>query len=618
MGMMAGLLAILGYGVQINRLAKWPLESSLLFVCASLICLLYVSGLLGCLQITAQALLGIGVLLFLAGVISQWRSGTISQSMSPGVWFFLLSAIGIWLLTRSEYYSNFVFVDDFSHWGRISKIIADNDRLIITTDPIWYQDYPPGMALFDYLFFQFSGFRENNAMFAHGVFIFAAFAQIFSIFSKPVNRYAFLGVSIFICSLIYFFGQGLHTLSVDLIVGVVFGVAVFGYLEDSQNGRLASVIRLIPLVMVLPLIKQIGILFSFVIVSIVVCDFIFASISGREKIKLIFAALTLFAMSILTYASWGEHIKNMGVQKTFNTEMSLGVVVKAFIPASATERQKTTIDNFTHRVFLPHAESKVSRQYYWFALCLSFLWLIWYTGEDRKSRVRFVPYVVLFGGFCAYLGILLVLYLFSFGAYEGPRLVSFDRYVNTYLIGVLIVLFGVALSQLFKEKRGRTATISIITICLLVAIPNLKAELLDVFHVARGEINGQQNRDIERVAKYWKVIESKTTPDSRIYFVWQGSNGTENTIFNYGIMPRRSNRGCWSVGEPYTEGDVWTCRMTTSEFEQVLMDYDYVLVAHSDKNFADRFFPLFGFEIAQEGSLFQVVREAERIRLHRI
>lgn len=618
MGIVAALLAILGYALCINRLVKWPLESSLLFVCASLICLLYFAGLLGFLQITAQASLGVGVLLFLEGVLFQRRNKSIAQSVSPGMVFFVLSTIGLWILAHTEYYSNFVFVDDFSHWGRVSKIIAENDRLIISSDAVWFPDYTPGMALFDYLFFQISKFSASQAMFAHGVFIFAAFAQLFSIFSRPVNKYAFFGISIFIYSLIYFFGLGLHTLSVDLIVGVVFGVALFGYLADRDNGWLASVIRLVPMVMVLPLLKLIGILFSFVIVGVVACDILLSSIGGRQKIKLFLATLLLFVACIFTYVSWGTHVKNMGIQKSFNAEIPLSEVVKAFNSESATERQKTTIEHFARSVFFPHAESKISRNYYWLALCLAFVWLIWHMGGDYKSWVKLVPFAVLFCGFCAYLTVLLVLYIFSFSAYDGLRLASFERYVNTYLIGVLIVLFGVSSSQYFKAKRDKATTISLIAIGLLVMLPILKEELPYVRQALKGELLGQQDRDFEKVTKYWKVIEGRVPLKSRIYFVWQGSDGTENTIFNYGMMVRGSNRGCWSVGEPYAESDVWTCRMTTSEFEQALKEYDYLLVAHADKKFADEFSSLFGSKRVQDGELFKIIKETGHLSFRKI
>ncbi|MFH0898670.1 MAG: hypothetical protein V1855_03765, partial [bacterium] len=521
-------------------------------------------------------------------------------------------------LTSSEYYSTFVFADDFSYWGKISKIIAVNDRLIVANDAIGIKDYPPGMALFDYLFFQFAEFSESLALFSHGIFIIAAFSQLFSAIPKVGSRYVFFGVSFFICSLIYFFELGLHTLSVDLIVGVVFGISLFGYLVESRQGKTSSIIRLIPLVMVLPLIKSTGILFAFVIIAVVLCDLLIGSINGREKIKLILIALLLIPSCILAYASWNTHVKNMGFEKTFNTRISFGEVVNAFSSESVTERQKETIDNFKRRVLLPHPESKYlpSRQYYWLTVCIAFVWLIWCIRRDDKSKSweGLVPFAVLFGGFCAYLFVLLVLYMFSFGAYEGPRLASFARYVNTYLVGVLIILFGMSLSQYFRKKQDRAVTIFLITICFFIMLPNLKAGLLDMYHVIRGG----QNRDIENVAKYWKVIENKTPPTSKIYFLWQGSNGTEMQIFSYGIMHRENNHGCWSVGEPYDDGDVWTCRMTSSEFEQALMDYDYLFVGHADKKFESSFSPLFGSDDVQDGSLFQILKGDGHIRLSKI
>jgi len=613
MSIVIALLAILGYGLYLNRVVKWSLESSLLFVSASLICLLYFFGLLGTLQIGTQALLGIGLLLFFTEIYFLFKHGTISQYNSPGILFLLLSTAGLFVLTSTEYYSNLIFVDDFSHWGRASKIIASNDRLIIPTDPLWFPTYPPGMALFDYLFFQFSEFSESDAMFAHGFFVFTALAQIFSVVPKNIKKYVFILISLFLYTLIYFFGLGLHTLSADLILGVVFGVSLFGYLLDRQNERMPAMIRMLPLLLLLVITKQIGILFSFVVIGIVVSDILLGSISIREKAKLIVVSLLLIAVCVFTYASWNVHNKNLGYGSSSTAEISFGEVTRAFDSATATEIQQTTIDNFTRRVFLPHPESKISRNYYWLFICIAFVWLIFTMNKDHRTWKKFVPFAVLFTGFCAYLAVLLVLYMFYFGAYEGPRLASFERYVNPYLIGVLIVFFGISLSLYFQKRWDRRVSTSFIVICSLVMLPNLKAVLLDGYHVIRGEVRGEQNRDDGKVAKNFPLIKKHCEANSRIYFIWQGSNGTENTIFNYGIMPRENNRGCWSVGEPYGDGDVWTCRMTLLEFEQSLMDYDYLLVAHTDKKFEDKYLRPLGYSEVKNGSLFQIVKEAGHI-----
>lgn len=617
MAITAALLAILGFGLQINRLVKWPIESSLLFVCSSLVCLLYFAGLLGILQLGAQVLLVIGVLLFFVAIYSRFKSASIISSITPGVLFWLLSIAGLFILTSTEYYSNMVFVDDFSHWGRASKVIVNNHRLIIPTDSVWFPTYPPAMALFDYLFFQFSAFSESSAMFAHGVLIFSAFAQLFAVVPKYTNKYAFILISLFIYTLIYFFGLGLHTLSVDLILGVVFGSALFAYLVDRESGRFSAMIRLLPVLMLLVITKQLGILFSFVIIGMIVSDILLANIRSLDKSKLIVVSVLLMTACIFTYVSWSIHNKSLGYHSPVS-EISLEKVARAFDNSTATESQQTTIDNFIQRVFFPHPESQISRNYYWFFISIAFFLLILLTSKEYRSWMKIIPFMVLFAGFCAYILVLLVLYMFYFGAYEGPRLASFERYVNPYLIGVLIVFFGISLSLCFREKWGRKAIFSLIGICTLVMLPNSKVVLLDGYHVIRGEIRGEQNRDIGQVAKYWKLIESNTSSESRIYFIWQGSNGTENTIFSYGIMPRENNRGCWSVGEPHSDGDVWTCRITVSEFEQLLFDYDYLLIAHSDKQFEDVFLQPLASDNMLEAHFFEIIKGTEHIKLHNV
>jgi hypothetical protein len=96
------------------------------------------------------------------------------------------------------------------------------------------------------------------------------------------------------------------------------------------------------------------------------------------------------------------------------------------------------------------------------------------------------------------------------------------------------------------------------------------------------------------------------------------SNGTENRIFNYGIVPRKGNRSCWSIGQPYDDGDVWTCPVTSKGFEQILVDYDYLFVAHSDDKFADQFAPLFGSGGVQDGGMFHILNENGLVRLQKI
>ncbi|HSA99814.1 MAG TPA: hypothetical protein VLE49_04135, partial [Anaerolineales bacterium] len=436
LGAVVLVTGILGYALFINRLARWPLESSFLFINSGIICALFFSGLLESLKPVSQVLLWTGVVLFLVLVPSHWRGGLIRDQISPGVAFFLLSVVGLWMLAGSAYYSSFVSVDDFSHWGRVSKIIAASDRLINSSDAVWFKDYPPGLALFNYLPLQVEAYSERLAMFSQGVFILAALSHLFVVVPRPAGRYVFIGLSGFLYTLLYVHGLGLHTLAVDLALGVILGVSLFGYFADRQCGLSAAVVRLIPIVMVLPLIKQIGVFFSLVIVAVVLCDIALAELDRVNKFKFLGMAALLGFFCMFSYVVWNQHVKNMGVAPTFSTHFTIGEVAHAVFSDSASERQKVTVANFAHRLATPllNGFKKINMQQYLLLVSVALFLFLWRaTPADQADRLRrFAPIVALFAGFVPYLGILLALYLFSFSPYEGPRLASFDRYANTY------------------------------------------------------------------------------------------------------------------------------------------------------------------------------------------
>jgi hypothetical protein len=622
LGAVVLVTGILGYALFINRLARWPLESSFLFVNSGIICVLLFSGLLESLKPVSQVLLWTGVVLFLLLVLSQWRAGLIRDQISPGVAFFLLSVVGLWMLTGSAYYSSFVSVDDFSHWGRVSKIIASSDRLINAGDAVWFKDYPPGMALFNYLPFQVEAYSERLAMFSQGVFILAALSHLFVVVPRPAGRYIFIGLSGFLYTLLYVHGLGLHTLAVDLALGVIFGASLFGYFTDRQCGMTAAIIRLIPVVMVLPLIKQIGVFFSLVIVTVVVCDIALAELDRANNVKFLGMAALLGFSCMFSYVVWNQHVKNMGVAPTFSTHFTISEVAHAVFSDSASERHKVTVANFAHRLATPllNGFKKINMQQYLLLLSGAFLLFLWRANAVDQAALlkRVAPIVVLFACFVPYLAILLALYLFSFSAYEGPRLASFDRYANTYLVGLLLVLFGMSLSRYLSDVRSKAATISFLIISLLAVIPSVRGVVLDTSHVIRAALGEQNPSTVENISRYRGVIERYTPPSSRIYFLWQHSAGMELQILSYEAIPRKFNAGCWSIGEPYDDGDVWTCRMTPIDLEKTLTNYDFVFVGHADANLGAILEPIAGFESPLSGSLFTVVNENDHLVVRKV
>ena len=79
----------------------------------------------------------------------------------------------------------------------------------------------------------------------------------------------------------------------------------------------------------------------------------------------------------------------------------------------------------------------------------------------------------------------------------------------------------------------------------------------------------------------------------QIYFISQASNGYERLIFNYDVAPNTVNTECWSLGDKYYDGDVWTCDYTIDKFKNILKEYDYIVINKADNNFTSKYHELF-------------------------
>jgi hypothetical protein len=88
-------------------------------------------------------------------------------------------------------------------------------------------------------------------------------------------------------------------------------------------------------------------------------------------------------------------------------------------------------------------------------------------------------------------------------------------------------------------------------------------------------------------------VESSLPQGAKTYLIWQGSTGLEFHLMAYELTPRLTNAWCWTVGEKFTENDVWTCPLSPKEWADALADYEFVLIGHADEPFWTRYRSLF-------------------------
>ncbi len=125
-------------------------------------------------------------------------------------------------------------------------------------------------------------------------------------------------------------------------------------------------------------------------------------------------------------------------------------------------------------------------------------------------------------------------------------------------------------------------------------------------HVLRSEIEG-----------FAAQVKKQIEPNRKIYFIAQNSNGIERVMFYYAMLPHTvSMSWCWSLGNKYFEGDVWTCNETLNG---VLGDFDYLALYRGDNQFWDKnqsFFDL--ASVGGKQGLYSVDHLNGQIRLREI
>jgi hypothetical protein len=195
-------------------------------------------------------------------------------------------------------------------------------------------------------------------------------------------------------------------------------------------------------------------------------------------------------------------------------------------------------------------------------------------------------------GFLGYLFGLFLMYLFSFGSYEGPRLASCDRYIGIYLIAWSVIVFAGLFKALqpydFIKKRSMQFLAMGLMVAMLFVLtykhyhlinkPSVKIRSVWRFRQAIQQITN-------KVKKYTKVQD-------RIFVVWQNDENYVPRIINYELIPRGVAGSASFIKYP-SKTNVWAQTWSPKKFTNELKSYDYLLLGYTDKEFWDIFGKLF-------------------------
>ncbi len=220
-------------------------------------------------------------------------------------------------------------------------------------------------------------------------------------------------------------------------------------------------------------------------------------------------------------------------------------------------------------------------------------------------------------GFVGYTLVLLIMYMFVFGEYEGLSLASFERYTITYLLGMLIFFMARLLMLSRNSLNTMPVKLWLIGIALLYTFPNA---LYFARHMTR-VIGNPSYFYVNTVASIAAEVVKVTPPTSRIYFIYSPGTNDESNVFNYLIMPRDSNRECSFIRPPEmprSDADPWSCPLSLEEFKTKVSAYDFVAFAKTSSEFIDYYTRPLQIEANTQARIYAVSNEDGTVTLRRI
>lgn len=600
-------LSIVGLANIIRQWLNKEFELTFYYACLLGVFVLYFAGLLNLLEPAVWVLKVVGLCGCLLFLHTKFRR---ELTITYGVIFIIGSILFLYWNINTVNYAYYSGVDDYAHWARMMRQITNENKLIEPSDAFatgQSKDYPPAIALFQYIFSYCTGYQRNIGTFGQGFLTISVLSVLF-ISLRPKydqrNGLLFIALTLFIGSMVWIFGSGLHSLQADLLLGSTMGVALFIYYFYKKEGLLSAVLLATPAIFSLVLIKHIGILFAGFTLLVIAAD-IYAA-NKKDIIRSLIYIFGILILSLILRYTWTSHVLNLGVTISHSPRAtSIAEVIKAFIPGYATEFQTAVIHNYLHYLFLSHHTST-----YWFLGSLILMFATLKIAKNNAFEVPKLSFAWFYLCFAGYLFVLLILYLFSFTAPEGLGLASATRYIKTMSLAMLIYFAGVLMMLLNKAKLNLANKIIVVITFLILILPNLGRILNDTYASFMCRPTQMEAYELEKIAEY---TVSKTPENAKIYFIWVDLSGDNSVFFRYAIYPRQSNQDCTSIkpiGSIKAKDDPTPCYLTSEQFENTISAYDFVYLASTTEEFKQNYFvklnkldePKGLFEIQKNGS----------------
>ena len=614
------------FAVATSYYFRIPLGAGFMAYACAVIIFLYGADFLGLLQDASIALHVIGVLLFMDWVrransaIRRLRfPRNIYQDLAiAAVVAFAFTQVALLCSTRQ-----FFAWDEFSHWGTIIRSIYEANTFHFSPNPLYFQDYPPGLALFSYHVLQIMGYSESNAYFSYALLLGCFSASLLHLAARG-TLLGFLASILAVWASVEMLGPGWASVLVDHVLAFFFaGILAAYYLIRDAGGRL----------MILPfflaaftLTKQAASSLALLASVIIIIDWTFSQLGRRDGLRwntlgfwLPAAGLSvsLIGTVLLTVASWRAYVVTAGLQQGWGSYSPYSHLTE-LANCCQSPREVAVIAKFASAFFNTPTSMEAPGpiwQFGWEAV-RRIVWTDLFSGElsgapgkamavlflaslflvplsssslDRWRNASFA-FLMTLGGL-GYALSLLITYLYAFSEYEGRTLASFDRFFSVYLLSWLMTLLAVAF-RTFNHFRpsGRLAGHAVTAFLICGIFWSQISEAKPILTRAQYEMSYQDSQLThtlamrEPIQRWVAGFRADLPSTARVFISWPKTSGLEFWLTKHELLPLVTNLTCFAFTPKRQPELIQECTMSSERLQEMLKEYDFVAVGdHLDE-----------------------------------
>lgn len=628
---LAGLEALV-YVYAFKRWLKMPLGVGFMLYACGTIAVLYAADFA---KLLMPASMAIHLAFIICGVVLLWSerqalSGGRFPRFEPAAFAVAVSILFLFteaaLLTAPAQFHNW---DEFSHWGTVIRTIFAADTFHLNPNPLYFQDYPPGLALFAYHVLKLVGFTEGNAYFSYVLLIGCLSASLLQMAARvSFARFAFSVLVLWLC--VAFIAEGWISVLIDHVLALFFMGCIASYLLLRERGRYLFLLPVF--VFAFALAKQAASSLALLATGIILVD-ILISARAQERAGALFwlrlAALAACLIGAIWLAghSWSAFVDSAGLERGWGSYSPVGVFGKA-LACCTTSREIDVARAFFGRFFgndQPYASGGPAGSLAYQAwlglsvgpwsyrrilnvLCstsakLVYLWLasmaVALFAEGRLNRWRTIAFGCLMAaGASGYALSLLLAYLYSFSDYEARNLASFDRFFTVYLIAWLasvLAYYAMAVGDPKSAPLRRVAYVGLaVGLIALAAVQTRRANIILTPAAYRAYTLNQKGAARELVQTLVQPMLPSIPIDAKVYILWPDNTGYEFWLTKYEMLPRQTNLVCFAVTSKPQPHFVQECAFSETEFRRKLSSYDFVIVGQKLDRLREEYPGLFG------------------------